>query len=319
MDESCPSQSDIDSCGPSLEAPSETISDEEADVEPLRKKWKPSVTPPLFPEDMDVEDISENVKIDLQTSLEDRRLGGGYCVMWMLWLSLMVSKNEVIWKKETTFFQRQEEYKKIYQRGQGFYTPNPAQMADVVIQTIAKDEGRRTTRCRILKDSTGKVRNTKGNPYEDLKATNEKFMKPVRTIIQKRAGDKFSIAANSHLGFDLFVQSTDPNYVNLCTTQLQDLVKKAERPILISLCIQPKLGAKFSHAVAAIYYPKEYCLDTKTPEFHILSTYASDDIERDNIIAMIPHVIQPTATAGRRKTQRRNMRKKRKQTSKRMR
>lgn len=316
--ESCPSGSEEDTCPPALDPPSQDVSEEEAEEEPLKKKWTPPVRVPLFPTDMEVEDISENNGISLQTPYEAVRLGGGYCVMWMLWLSLRVSNNNLIWKKETTFLQRQAEYKKIYESGL-LYTRDPAKMADSVLQVIAKDQGRRTTRCRLVKDSTGKVRNTKGDPYADMKVTNEKFVKPTRTILQKRAEGKFYFASLAHNGYDLFVQSTNTEYTNLCTKPLEELIKKADKPILLFVYRHPRLGGTSAHALAAIYYPKEYCQDTKTPEFHILSTYTGAPEEQHSIKTMIPHVFQPTATAGRRRTQRRNMRKKRKQTSKRMR
>lgn len=234
--------------------------------------------------------------------------------MWMLWLSLVVSNNNILWKKETTFLQREAEYKKIYVGGQ-YYSGTPVAMADKVVEVIATDQGRRTTRCRIIKDATGKVKNTKGNPYEDMKASYEKFVKPVRTILQKRAGSKFAIPAISHNGYDLFVQTTDKAYTSMCTKQLEEMVKKADKPILMCMYMHPRAGAKQAHALAAIYYPKEYCQDTQTPEFHILSTYVSDEVERNNIVTMVPHVFEPV-TKGGRKTRRRNMSKKRTQKRK---
>jgi hypothetical protein len=307
-------------CGPTLNTPADILPEVTTGGNPLKRKFGEisNDSPTLFPQDMEVRDISFLLGTQIQTENETKTLGGGYCYMWMLWLSLKVAENEAIWNKTTKFFGRMCAYTAIYDAGRKFVSErNVSGMADEVIAIVDKHNGKtRSQQCRIVKGTKGKPTNTQGDPFKG--DVNKKFGEPIRETLLKNVGDKFYIPPITHKGYDLFVQSTDSRFSNLCTKQLKESIAKNDKPVLMNILVQPAAGATSSHALAGIYFPGTYMPGGK-PEFHILTTYKILDQDRNTIKTMTPHVFQPTATAGRRKTQRRNMRKKRKQTSKRMR
>lgn len=291
------------SCGPDLSA---------APAPP------PPAAEPVFPTDTVVVDVSKELGITLQSPEETAAVGGGYCVMWMCWLSLQMSKNNKIWRNDATRKDRIGQYAGVYRNAHYYYTGRSvSRMADQVRGTIAEFDGRRTTPGRTPKSSeTGEKHSTKGDPFALVALAAPTLVEPVRKIVRGEAKKDTSLTTDkdrrfyapllskADYGYDLAVKAYAGK--DKVTTSLQEVVAKGDKPVMFHNLLHTGRsadGKTNSHALLSIYYPPAFT--GGPPELHVLTTYPDVQIPGGVLITDIAKVLKSIRSQGGRKTRRR--------------
>jgi hypothetical protein len=270
----------------------------------------------LFPEGTKVIDISKELGIAIQSAEEGQILGGGYCVMWMLYLALRIVKNNDIWGTGVPYATRREAYRILYYNTRVDYPPVVVSaMADWVREKVNTFNGKaRTQSARVIKGSDGKLTSTQGNPFKQVNVM-APVVEPVKKIIRGETkgspdgdvelggggggggGGRFYAPSGSAHGYDMHVKSLIDR-PQMVRPKLRELIDRGDKPVLFNLLTrEKKAGADAnSHALLAIYFPAAFT--GGVPEVHVLTTYPILPQEIENIRTIhVPGV----AKAGRRR------------------
>lgn len=295
---------DEKACGPVL-----------PDVEPTAPAPAPAEGVTLFPVGTEVKDISKDVGIAIQTGEENEILGGGYCVMWMLYLAIQVVRMDPLWKEGVPYESRREAYYRMYYNARLNYTTggNVSAMADSVRKEVDTFNGKtKSTPARIVPGKVvGTKTDTKGSPFVRIDV-----MAPTVTAVKKIIrGEKKGIkdgdvelgggagggvggrfyAPSSPLtyGYDMYVKSLieQPQMVS---DNLRESIEKGDKPVIFNILMRKQTQSGGSHALLAIYFPAAFT--GGVPEVHVLTTYPIHPIEIKNI-----QTIRVAAKAGRRR------------------
>ena len=294
---------DEKACGPVL-----------PDVEPTPPAPAPAEGVPLFPVGTKVIDISKDVEIAIQTGEENKILGGGYCVMWMLYLAIQVVRMDPLWKEGVPYESRREAYYRMYYNARLTYTTGSkvSAMADSVRKEVDTFNGKtKSTPARIVPGKVvGTKTDTKGSPFVRIDV-----MAPTVTVVKKiirgekkkdddgdvevgggaggGGGGRFYAPSKSSFGYDMYVKSLieQPQMVSL---KLRELIEKGDKPVIFNILMRKQTQSGGSHALLAIYFPAAFT--GGVPEVHVLSTYPIHPIEIENI-----RTIRVAAKAGRRR------------------
>ena len=292
---------DEKACGPVL-----------PDVEPTAPAPAPAEGVPLFPVGTKVIDISKGVGKTIQTGAENVKLGGGYCVMWMLYFALRVVRMDPLWKEGVPYETRREAYRDLYHNTILAYPSGSdvSNMADLVRERINTFKGIRSTPGRIV-TKEGKKTNTKGDSFGRIDT-----MAPIVTAVKKiirgegkddgdgdvevgggagggGGGRFYAPSSPSSFGYDMYVKSLieQPQMVSL---KLRESIEKGDKPVIFNILVRKQTQSGGSHALLAIYFPAAFT--GGVPEVHVLTTYPIHPIEIENI-----RTIRVAAKAGRRR------------------
>lgn len=287
-------------CGPPL-----------PDVKPVPPA--PAEGKTLFPVGTKVIDISKDVGVPLQNVTENVKLGGGYCVMWMLYLALRVVKMNKLWGEGVSYETRKQAYKTMYDQTYASFTrhTNVSDMADLVREKVNTFNGKtRSMKARVIKASDGKITSTQGDPY-----TKSSVMEPTVTAVKKiirgegkddqdgdvevgggaggGGGGRFYAPSDSVYGYDIHVKSLidQPQMVR---PKLRELIEKGDKPVIFNVLMRQQKAGASNHALLAIYFPAAFT--GGVPEVHVLTTYPILPQEIENI-----RTIRVAAKAGRRR------------------